>query len=53
MTILEMIEQWRKGCSNTQNYTHGRTVCEHPENCPDCTRALVDAIEAKLNREAK
>lgn len=53
MTILEMIQEWRKGCSNTQRYIGGRTVCEHPENCTDCTRALVDAIEAKLKRDAQ
>lgn len=40
MTPLEMITEWRKGCS-----------CAHagkPEECHECTRALIDALERKL-----
>lgn len=39
MTILEMIKEWRKGCSCGPH---------NPANCPDCTMALIDAIERKL-----
>lgn len=39
MTILEMIKEWRKGCSCGPH---------NPANCPDCTAALIDAIERKL-----
>ena len=40
MTELEMIAEWRKGCSCASK--------EHPEECTACTRGLVDALEAKL-----
>jgi hypothetical protein len=37
MTILEMIKVWKQGCSNASE--------GHPEECLECTRALIDAIE--------
>lgn len=37
MEILEMIAEWRKGCS----------VSKHPVDCPACTEALINAIEAR------
>lgn len=40
MTELEMIAEWRKGCSCASK--------ERPEECTECTRGLVDALEAKL-----
>lgn len=40
MTPLEMIAEWRKGCSNAPT--------DKPELCPECTRALIEALEAKL-----
>lgn len=39
MTTLEKIEEWEKGCSNTQY--NG----EAPEDCPECTRELITAIK--------
>lgn len=54
MTPLEMIAQWRKGCSNTMEFSaSGKYLgqCLHPENCPDCTRGLIDAIERVLGIE--
>lgn len=38
MEILEMIAEWRKGCSLS-----GKNAI----NCPACTEALIDAIEQK------
>lgn len=43
MTILEMIAEWRKGCSCAS--------AGKPEECPECTRALIDAIEKKAKME--
>jgi hypothetical protein len=40
MTPLQMIAEWKKGCSNAPKET--------PEDCPECTRALVACIEASL-----
>lgn len=40
MTPLEMIAEWRKGCSCSSP--------EMPEECSECTKALIDAIEAFL-----
>lgn len=40
MTPLQMIEEWKRGCSDTE---HGR-----PEDCPECTRGLIDALERRL-----
>jgi hypothetical protein len=40
VTILEMITEWRKGCSNADS--------KHPEECLVCTRGLIDAIERQL-----
>lgn len=42
MTILEMIKEWRKGCS---------CGLHNPADCPDCTTALIDAIERSLIKE--
>lgn len=42
MTILEMIKEWRRGCSCGPH---------NPVNCPDCTTALIDAIESKLIKQ--
>ncbi len=36
MEILEMITEWRKGCSLSG---------KNPIECPACTEALIDAIE--------
>lgn len=44
MTPLEMIAEWRRGCSCAPP--------EHPEECHDCTRALIDALDRKLAAEA-
>jgi hypothetical protein len=43
MTPLEMIAEWRAGCSDA--------TAEHPELCHCCTVALIDALEAKLRAE--
>lgn len=40
MTPLELIAEWRKGCSNAP--------ADQPELCPECTRRLIDALEARL-----
>jgi len=42
MTILEMISEWRNGCS---------CGLYNPADCRDCTVALIDAIEKKLNKQ--
>lgn len=44
MTPLEMIAEWRRGCSNT--------IGAEPEQCEECTRALIEAIAAKLGESA-
>lgn len=38
--ILAAIDEWRKGCSNTQ-IDHP----DHPEMCPECTVGLIEYIE--------
>lgn len=38
MEILEMIEEWRKGCSLSGN---------NPVECTACTETLINSIEAK------
>lgn len=45
MTPLEMIAEWRRGCSCA---APGR-----PEECRECTRALVDALERKLKEDGR
>lgn len=40
MTPLEMIAEWKKGCTVSLN--------DSPESCGFCTRALIDGIEAYL-----
>lgn len=37
MTPLEMIKEWRKGCTCA--------TLEHPEECTACTVGLIEAIE--------
>ena len=43
VTILEMIEVWRAGCSCAEE---GK-----PEQCEECTLALIIAIENKIISE--
>lgn len=43
MTPLAMIQVWLGGCSCAPK--------EHPEECLDCTRALIDALEPALKKE--
>ena len=38
MKPLEMIAEWRKGCS----------VAQKPEECPECTLTLINALEKAL-----
>lgn len=40
-----MIAEWRKGCSCA---SHGR-----PEECQECTRGLIDAIEGRLRADTQ
>lgn len=37
MNILDLIAEWRKGCS--------KAPASNPEECHACTVALIDAIE--------
>lgn len=52
MTILEMIAEWRKGYSNTMHDDEGNFVDPslHPEQCPECTLALISSIEEACKR---
>lgn len=44
MTILEMIEEWERGCSNT--------IGEKPIMCNECTQGLINAIkQSELKRQ--
>jgi hypothetical protein len=45
MTPLQMIAEWRKGCSCA---TLGK-----PEECQECTRGLIDALERNLQAQAE
>ena len=49
MKIEQMIKEWRKGCScagpmfdKMTNKPEGKTG---PEECPECTKGLIEAIE--------
>ncbi|WAI82576.1 MULTISPECIES: hypothetical protein [Achromobacter] len=44
MSLSGILAEYRKGCSNTGG--------EGPENCPDCVRAFVSALEALNVRQA-
>lgn len=50
-----MIAEWRKGCSNAgpmNDTVYGKKAgSTEPEQCRECTRALIDAIEAKLRED--
>jgi hypothetical protein len=55
MTILEMIAEWRKGCT-CAGPDHDRAFglpegTTSATECADCTEALIDAIEAKARRD--
>jgi hypothetical protein len=40
MSPLQMIAEWRRGCSNAPE--------GHPESCHVCTAALIDALQRRL-----
>lgn len=55
MSPLEMIAEWRKGCScagayfdKMMGHPEGTT---QPEECHECTRGLIDALETKLKEQ--
>lgn len=52
MTPLKMIEEWKKGCSCAgamfDKITGKPAGTTPPEECHECTRALIDAIEKSL-----
>lgn len=51
MTILEMIAEWRKGCSNTNDRQHGgKSYRVSPVNCSECTIGLIESIEARMQK---
>lgn len=54
MEILEMIAEWRKGCTVAgpmrDSYYAGMPPTS-PCECIDCTEGLIDAIERKLLAE--
>ena len=56
MTPLEMIAEWRKGCTcaGPTAVTHGLAPeGTGPEDCPECTVGLIDHLEAALRSEAQ
>lgn len=51
MKPLEMIAEWRKGCSIAGPASHGIGIAGSegsPEDCPECTSGLIQALEALL-----
>lgn len=54
MTILEMIAEWRNGCTNVGHRAADDADRElGPEFCRECTSALIEAIESKVKREGE
>lgn len=53
MEILEMITEWRKGCSCSMFDEDGNVVDQrlHPESCQVCTVGLIDAIERAARQD--
>lgn len=54
MTPLEMIAEWRKGCTiagpmHSRCYPDGEPI--KTGYCVECTEALIDALESALKRE--
>ena len=54
MTPLEMIAEWRKGCSNagpmhSKCFPDGEPI--KTGYCVECTEALIDALEAKIREQ--
>jgi non-homologous end joining protein Ku len=45
MTPLEMIAEWRKGCSCA--------ATGKPEQCQECALALINALERSLEAQTK
>lgn len=56
MSPLEMITEWRKGCSNAgpvYDRMFGNPIgSTSPDQCQECTAALINAIETKLKHQA-
>lgn len=42
--LQDILSEYRKGCGNT--------IGEGPENCPECVRAFVDAVQRYANRQS-
>lgn len=38
--VFDMIAEWKRGCSCAD--------AQHPEECQECTRALIECIEKRL-----
>lgn len=53
MTILEMITEWRKGCTNTNFRSFGgKSYKVSPSACSECTIGLIEAIEKRMSTSA-
>lgn len=51
MIPLEMIAEWRKGCSCSMDIANDGSVTKNsPATCQVCTEALIDALESRLTR---
>lgn len=56
MEILDMIKEWRKGCSNAgpmYDEMFPENAPTNPCECIACPEGLIDAIERKLLEEDK
>lgn len=51
MTPLEMIAEWRNGCSVAGHNSVALGGDPNPAACVECTTALIDALERELRRE--
>lgn len=53
MTLLEMIAEWRKGCSCAGPLHDTIFRPKHPTSpteCEECTAGLIDAMEARIRK---
>lgn len=48
MNILDCINVWRGGCSCTNPFHLPADQADDPVSCPECTNALIDAIESRV-----
>lgn len=54
MNPAQIVAEWRRGCSNTQqHYRNGTPTASGPEDCAECTAAAMRAVARWVDEQVR